>query len=123
MEAIRCSLRLPGASPARQRLAQSTDAEWSGRSDQLAALSAEVSAFGGVLSGGDRGAVRLLRLDAAAKPAQQVGAGGVPCVVAGEWQPVDQSEGDFRAVQLRDRDRAVERDDRRRVEPGQLVVE
>jgi hypothetical protein len=36
---------------------------------------------------------------------------------------VDQSEGDHRAVQLRDRDRAVECDDRRRVEPGQLVVQ
>jgi len=40
-----------------------------------------------------------------------------------ERQPPDQSEGDLRAVQLRDRDRAVECDDRRRVEPGQLVVQ
>ena len=36
---------------------------------------------------------------------------------------VDQSEGDLWAVVLRDRDRAVECDDRRWVEPGQLVVQ
>src|SRR5438046_1300377 len=73
-------------------------AEWLDRSDQLAAFPAEVGAFGGVLGGGDRGVVGLLRLGAAAEPAEQVGAGGVPCVVPREGQPVDQGEGDFRAV-------------------------
>ena len=92
-------------------------------SSQLAAFPAQVGALGGVLGGGDGGVVCLLRLGAAAEPAEHVGAGGVPCVVARQGQPVDEREGDFRAVQLGDRDGAVERDDRRRVEPGQLVVE
>ncbi len=87
------------------------------------ALAAEVGAFGRVLGGVDRGVVGVLRLSASTEPAQQVGAGGVPRVVLGERQPVDQREGDLRAVQLGDGDRAVEGDDRRRVEPGQLVVQ
>src|SRR5680860_567873 len=66
-------------------------------------------------SGSGGGVVRLLRLGGLAEPAEHVGAGDVPCVVAPERQPVDQSEGDLRAVQLRDRDCAVECDDRRRV--------
>jgi poly(3-hydroxybutyrate) depolymerase len=44
-------------------------------------------------------------------------------VVAAEWQSVDECEGDPGAVQFGDRDRAVECDDRRRVELGELVVE
>src|SRR5512139_2624517 len=82
------------------------------RLDQLASFPVQVGALGGVAGGGDGGVVGLLRLGAAAESAEQVGAGGVPCVVARERQPVDQGEGDFRAVQLGDRDRAVERDDR-----------
>ena len=44
-------------------------------------------------------------------------------MISRQWQTVDQCEGDLRAVQLGDRDRAVECNDRRRVEPGQLVVQ
>src|SRR3954449_1171557 len=115
--------RLPGSRTPSRAWCRRPHADWWDHSDQLAALPAQVGALGGVLGGGDRGAVRLLGFDAPAEPAEQVGAGGVPRVVARERQPVDRGEGDLRAVQLRDRDRAVECDDRRRVEPGQLVVE
>lgn len=84
----------------------------SARSDELAALAAQVRALGGVLGGVDRGVVRCLRLGAPSEPAEQVGADGMPRVIAGEGQPVDQGEADVRSVELRDRDRAVERDDR-----------
>src|ERR1700712_5062976 len=92
-------------------------------SDQFAALAVQVAAFGGVLGGGDCGVVLFLGLGASAQAAQEIRADGVPGVVARERQWVDQREGDLRAVQLGDRDRAVECDDRRRVEPGQLVVQ
>src|SRR3954452_17336386 len=115
--------RLPGSRTPSRAWCRRPHADWWDHSDQLAALPAQVGALGGVLGGGDRGAVRLLGFDAPAEPAEQVGAGGVPRVVARERQPVDRGEGDLRAVQLCDRDRAVECDDRRRVEPGQLVVQ
>ena len=92
-------------------------------SDQLAALPAQVRALGRVLGGGDCGVVRLLRLDGPAEPAEHVGACDVPRVVARQRQSVDQAEADLRTVQLCNCDRAVEGDDRRRVESDQLVVQ
>ena len=47
----------------------------------------------------------------------------MPRVVARERQPVYKREGDLRAVEFRDRNGAVECDDRRGVEPGQLIVQ
>ena len=55
--------------------------------------------------------------------AEQVGADGVEQVVAVERQAVDERERRRRPLDLGDRDRAVERDDRRRREREQLVVE
>ena len=47
-----------------------------------------------------------------AEPAQQLGPYGMPCVVAGQRQCVDEGERDLRPVELRDGDGAVERNDR-----------
>lgn len=65
-------------------------------SQQLAALPRQVDTLGGVLGGRDRGVVRLLRLGAPPEPAEQLGAGGVPRVVALERESVDLREGDLR---------------------------
>src|SRR5215207_1092720 len=66
---------------------------WCGCLDQLAAFSGEVGAFGAVVGGGDGGVVGVFGLGASAEFAQQVGAGGVPGVVAGERQSVSGAVG------------------------------
>ena len=61
----------------------------------------------------------------AAQPAQQVGAGRMVGVIAGQrvLETVDGRQCHLRAVELGDRDGPVEGDDRRGVEADELVVE
>jgi hypothetical protein len=59
----------------------------------------------------------------AAEAAQQVGARGVPQVVVGQLERIEQREPFRRTSPHRDRDCAIERDDRRRLAAVQLVEE
>ena len=72
----------------------------------------QVGPLGLVLDQSQRQLVRRPRLVVAAQPAQQVGAGGVQGVVAGQLEPVDDRQRDLGPVQLGDRDGPVQRDDR-----------
>src|SRR3954462_7205868 len=74
---------------------------------------------GGPLAGGEGG-----EGGGAGEAAQEVGAGGVEVEVAveGRGQIVDLVEAARRALGHGDRDRAVERDDRRVVERGEAVI-
>src|SRR5262249_57108240 len=85
----------------------------------------EVGRLGGVARQRDRLVVCRARRLTAAQPAQQVGAGRMVSVISGQRvrETVDGRERHPRAVELGDRDRAVEGDDRRRVEADELVVE
>lgn len=65
------------------------------------------------------------RLLTAAQPAQQVGAGRMVGVIAGQLvlKTVGRRQCHLRAVKLGDRDGPIEGDDRRGVEADELVVE
>src|SRR5581483_634259 len=80
-------------------------------------------ALGGVLGSVQGGLILACRFRVAAEAAQQVGADGVEQVVAVQVQFVDQVERAARAVDLGDRDRAVQRDDWGGRVREQLVVE
>ena len=80
---------------------------------------------GRVAREGDRPVVGRARLDATVHPAQQLGTRGVERVVPVERVPegVERGQCDVGAVDLGDRDGAVEGDDGRAVEADELVVE
>jgi hypothetical protein len=92
---------------------------------QLVAAACQVGDLRGVARQLDGFVVGRARLLAAAQPAQQVGAGRVVGVIAGQLvlKTVDGRQCHLRAVNLGDRDGPVEGDDRRGVEAGELVVE
>ena len=92
---------------------------------QLVAAAGQVGGLGGVARQLDGFVVRRARLLAAAQPAQQVGAGRMVGVIAGQLvlETVDGRQCHLRAVELGDRDGPVEGDDRRGVEADELVVE
>src|SRR5580693_3436578 len=92
---------------------------------QLGAAACQVGGLGGVACQLDGFVVRRARLVAAAQAAQQVGAGRMVGVVAGQLvlETVDGRQCYLRAVKLGDRDGPVEGDDRRGVDADQLVVE
>ena len=79
--------------------------------------------LGRVLRRRDRRVILRPRLGAAAQPSQEVGSGGVPRVISGEGERVDDRQRDIWAIELGDRDRPVERDDRGRRDGEQLVVQ
>ncbi len=92
---------------------------------QLVAAACQVGDLGGVARHLDGFAVRRARLLAAAQPAQQIGAGRVAGVIAGQLvlKTVDGRQCYLRSVKLGDRDGPVEGDDRRGVDADELVVE
>jgi hypothetical protein len=92
---------------------------------ELVAAACQVGGLGGVARYLDGFVVRRARLLSAAQPAQQVGAGRMVGVIAGQLvlETVDGRQRHFRAVKLGDRDGPVEGDDRRGVEVDELVVE
>ena len=92
---------------------------------ELVAAACQVGGLGGVACQFDGFVVRCARLLAAAQPAQQVGAGRMVGVIAGQLvlKTVDGRECHLRAVKLGDRDGPVEGDDRRGIEADELVVE
>src|SRR5215831_3192998 len=90
---------------------------------QLVAAACQIRDLGRVACQVDGLVVRRARLLTAAEPTQQVGAGRMVGVIAGQLalQPVDSRQCHLRAVKLGDRDGAVEGDDRRGVELDKLV--
>src|SRR4051812_39593598 len=80
---------------------------------ELVAAAGEVRRLGRVAGELDGAVVRRAGVVAAADATEEVGAGGVEGVVAGQRvrEPVDGREGDVGAVELGDGDRAVERHD------------
>src|SRR5450755_3620388 len=92
---------------------------------QLVAAACQVGGLGGVACQLDGFAVGRARLLTAAEPAQQLGAGRMVGVIAGQLvlKTVDGRQCHLRAVELGDRDGPVEGDDRRGVEADELVVE
>src|SRR5712691_2789599 len=92
---------------------------------QLVAAACQVGGLGGVAGQLDGFAVRRTRLLTAAQPAQQVGAGRMVGVIAGQLvlKTVDGRQCHLRAVKLGHRDGPVEGDDRRGVDADELVVE
>jgi len=92
---------------------------------QLVAAACQVGDLGGVARQLDGFVVRRARLLTAAQPAQQVGAGRMVGVIAGQLvlKTVDGRQCHLRAVKLGHRDGPVEGDDRRGVEADELVVE
>jgi hypothetical protein len=81
---------------------------------QLVAAAGQVGGLGAVARQLDGFVVGRARLVPTAQPAQQVGAGGVVGVIAGQpvLKTVDGCECHLRAVELGDRDGPVEGDDR-----------
>src|ERR1700722_16834919 len=92
---------------------------------QLVAAAGQVGDLAGVARQLDGLVVRRARLLTAAQPAQQVGAGAMVGVIAGQLvlQTVDDRQRPLRAVELGDRDGPVEGDDRRGIDADELVVE
>src|SRR6266542_6148236 len=92
---------------------------------QLVAAACQVGGLGGVARQLDGFVVRRARVLTAAQPAQQVGAGRMVGVIAGQrvLKTVDGRQCHLRAVKLGHRDGPVEGDDRRGVEADELVVE
>src|SRR5687768_7888849 len=92
---------------------------------QLVAAAGQVGSLGGVARQLDGFVVRGARLLTTAQPAQQVGAGRVIGVIAGQLvlETVDGCQCHLRTVELGDRDGSVEDDDRGGVEADELVVE
>src|SRR5512143_1265591 len=96
-----------------------------GRLPQLIAATPQVGGLRAVARQLDGLFVRRARLMSAAQPAQQVGAGCMVGVIAGQrlLKTVDARKRRFRTVSLGHRDGSVEGDDGRRVEADELVVE
>ncbi len=92
---------------------------------QLVAAACQVGGLGGVARQLDGFVIRRARLLTAAQPAQQVGAGRMVEVIAGQpvLKTVDGRQCHLGTVKLGDRDSPVEGDDRRGVEADELVVE
>ena len=92
---------------------------------QLVAAACQVGGLGGVARQLNGFVVRRARLKTAAQPAQQIGAGRMVGVIAGQLvlKTVDGRQSHLRAVELGDRDGPVEGDDRRGVDADELVVE
>src|SRR5215472_12035508 len=92
---------------------------------ELVAAACQVGGLGGVARQLDGFVVRRARLLTAAQSAQQVGAGRMVGVIAGQLalKTVDGRQCHLRAVKLGDRDGPVEGDDRRGVEADELIVE
>ena len=108
-----------------QRLASATLDPDLPQLPQLVAAACQVGGLGGVARQLNGFVVRRARLLTAAQPAQQVGAGHVVSVIAGQLgrETVDGRQRHLRAVKLGDRDGPVEGDDRRGLEADELVVE
>ncbi len=90
---------------------------------ELGAAAGEVRGLGGVVDEGEGGVVRRPGVVGATEAAQQLGTGDVPGVVALEGEPVDGGQADGGAVELGDRDGAVELDDGRGGERRELGVQ
>ena len=90
---------------------------------ELVTPALEVSALGGVLCSRDRHFVGVRGGGCLSEAAEEVGAHGVESVVVGEVELVDEGQRRRGAVDLGDRDGAVERHDRGRLQGQQVVVE
>src|SRR5215469_16082707 len=103
----------------------SFSARGSGALPQLVAAASQVGDLGGVARQLDGFVVRSARLLTAAQPAQQVGAGRMVGMIAGQrvLKTVNGHQRHLGAVKLGDRNSPIEGDDRRRVEADELVVE
>src|ERR1700733_835162 len=90
---------------------------------QFIPAACQVGPLSGVARQFDGFVVRRARLLTAPQPAQQVGAGRMVGVIAGQLfiKTVEDRQRHFRAVKLGDRDGPVEGDDRRGVEADELV--